>query len=138
MRRRKTRSDKIVLTDEQFEIMEKLAGLGLTIKQICSIIGISHQTLYRRLKEDGIEKISVTLSRGRSVAISKVAAKAFDLALEGDSSMIRYILSTQAGWTEKSQITIEGGENPLVVSSISDEQIQRMAREFLAKDEENE
>lgn len=138
MRRRKTRSDKIVLTDEQYEIMEKLAGLGLTIKQICSIIGVSHQTLYRRLKEDGIEKISVTLSRGRSVAISKVAAKAFDLALEGDSSMIKYILSTQGGWTEKSQITIEGGENPLVVSSISDEQIQRMAREFLAKDEENE
>ncbi|WP_419172629.1 hypothetical protein [Halobacteriovorax sp.] len=52
MRRRKTRSEKIVLTDEQYEIMEKLASLGLMIKQICSIIGISHQALYRRLMED--------------------------------------------------------------------------------------
>ncbi len=62
MRRRNTRSDKIVLTDEQYEIMEKLAGLGLTIKQICSIIGISHQTLYRRLPAEKLQVVDALRS----------------------------------------------------------------------------
>lgn len=137
MQKRKTRKDKIVFSSEQLQIMERLAGHGLTVKQICYIMGVSPDTIYRRIAE-GCDELSAILQRGKAIAISKVAEVAYELALEGDSGMIKYILSTQAGWTEKSQITIEGGENPLLVSNISDSQVKRMAKEFLSEESSDE
>lgn len=129
MRKRKTRCDKISISKEQLIVMEKLAGFGLTVKQICHVLGFSPDTVYRRINE-GDDEISATLLRGKSASLSKVAEKAFELALNGDSGMIKYILSTQGGWSEKSQITVNGGENPLLISNITDKQLKRMAHEY--------
>lgn len=139
---RKIRKDKITFSPEQIEMMERLAGLGLTVVQICSILGVSHQTLYRRISEDGGDEISETLHRGKAVALSKVAEKAFELALEGDSNMIRYILSSKGGWAPNSQIsstvTIEGGQNPISLSHITEDQIKRMAEKYLERGDSDE
>lgn len=97
-------------------------------------MGVSPDTVYRRISE-GCDELSAILQRGKAIAISKVA---YELALEGDSGMIKYILSNQAGWTEKSKITIEGGENLLLVSNISDSQVTRMVKEFLSEESSDE
>jgi predicted DNA-binding protein (UPF0251 family)/predicted RNA-binding protein len=101
---RKTRTDKIQLTQRDLKQIEKLSSFGLNQVQICSVLGISVDTLRRRLKEDNKELAAVLL-KGKTEALTKVAKKAYDLAIKGNVSMIKYYLSTQGGWNENQQIT---------------------------------
>ena len=88
MQKRKTRKDKIVFSSDQLKMMEKLAGLGLTVKQICYIMGVSPDTIYRRIGE-GYEELSSTLQRGKASAISKVAEMAFERVFSVRSGLHR-------------------------------------------------
>ena len=108
--KRKCRSDKVQFSNNDISKIEKMAALGLSTAQIASIFEISSDTLYRRLKENNLD-LSAALTRGKAKAICKVAQKAFELALAGDRSMIKYYLSTVGGWSEKSQIKEESIES---------------------------
>lgn len=135
---RKTRADKISLTESDLDKIEKMASLGLSINQICAILGISTDTFYRRCKESE-GKLSATLLKGRSNAILNVSQKAYELALQGDTGMIKYYLSCIAGWSEKTQIMVEGGLKPIALEhSISDETLSRMANLYLEGKSKNE
>ena len=109
MQKRKLRSDRIIFDKKEIKLIEKLTGLGFNRKQICDLLGVSEDTLRRRIKE-GNDELSAVLSRGKTKAISKIAEKAYELALMGNVSMIKYYLSTQAGWSEKQQIIEEEPE----------------------------
>ena len=87
-----------------------MAALGLSTTQIASIFGISSDTLYRRLKENNLD-LSAAVTRGKAKAICKVAQKAYELALAGDRSMIKYYLSTIGSWSDKPQIKEESIES---------------------------
>lgn len=137
MTKRKVRKDKIEFNSEDIIKIETLAGIGLNLSQISSELGIGRETLYRRIRE-GNEELSEAIYRGRAKAISKIASVAYELALEGDSGMIKYWLSCRGGWSEKSQIILEGGNNPIEVSNISDKQLKRMAEEYLTTKEGKE
>lgn len=137
MRSRKTRKDKISFSSEDIRKVEKLAALGLNMDQIASIFSTSSDTLYRRCNE-GNTDLSAAIQRGRALSIKKVSQKAFELALEGDVGLIKYILSCKGGWSEKSQITLQGGDRPISISaSISDDQLKKMANEYLESKGEN-
>jgi hypothetical protein len=103
---RKTRSDKVAFDDKDIRKIESMSAMGLSIEQIASIFNISTDTIYRRMKEGNID-LSAALSKGKSKAIYKIANKAYQLALEGSPSMIKYFLSCRGNWSEKSQITVE-------------------------------
>lgn len=101
---RKIRSDKFLFTDCDIKKIEKMAAFGLSIKQISSIFGVSTDTFYRRCSEENID-LSAAVMRGKAKATCKVAQKCFQLAMAGDTSMIKYWLSSVGGWSEKLQIT---------------------------------
>jgi IS30 family transposase len=135
MSNRKVRTDKFLITETSLVQIEKLAGLGMNMEQIASVLNISPDTLYRRMKEGEFE-LSAAILRGRTLANMKVAEKAYELALAGDVSMIKYILSSKAGWTEKSQIIHEGLSQNVTV--IVGDQLKKMAEEVLLSQREDE
>lgn len=103
MLKRKQRSDKIKISSKDLKQIEAMAGLGFNQKQICAVLGISEDTLRRRIKE-GNQTLSAVISKGKTEALSKVAKKAYTLAISGNTSMIKYFLNCQGGWNEKSQL----------------------------------
>jgi hypothetical protein len=116
MTKRKTRRDKIQLTAKDLKQIETLAGLGLTQEQISGVLGFSVDTLKRRLRENEND-LAALMSRGKTNALSKVAKKAYSLAIAGNTSMIKYFLGCQGGWSEKVQINN--------VPPVSNEALQR-------------
>ena len=137
MTKRKTRMDKFMVTTEDITKVENLAALGLNMDQIASVFNVSSDTFYRRCNE-GDSDLSAAILRGRTRSIQKVAEKAFQLALEGDVGLIKYILSCKGGWTEKSQIFHEGYSQNINVS-VTNDSLKQMAEEVLnSLKEENE
>lgn len=103
MPKRKERADKIKLSAKDLKQIETMAGLGLTQEQISNVLGFSVDTLKRRLRENEND-LSALMGRGKTNALTKVAKKAYSLAIAGNTSMIKYFLGCQGGWTEKVQI----------------------------------
>lgn len=95
---RKTRSDKWEPTPEDLAKIETLAGHGLPIEQIASLIGISKPTLDRHKSENSM--ISDAIMRGRSKAHSNVAQTAYKMAKDGHPRVLQFWLKCQAGWRE--------------------------------------
>lgn len=111
--KRKIRSDKFLFSPSEIKRIEKMAALGLSVVQISSLYDISTDTFYRRCKEENFD-LSAALHRGKAKAIGKVAQKAYELALAGDVSMIKYYLSCMGGWSQKSQLTTEQETKPVI------------------------
>jgi hypothetical protein len=77
-----------------------LTGLGLNTQQVADALGISKDTLERRVKED--ENLRTALVQGRAKAATAVAETAFKLATSGDHpAMTMFWLKTRLGWREK-------------------------------------
>lgn len=136
MNKRKIRSDKFLVNEDDLQKIENLAALGLNMDQIASVFGLSADTLYRRCKE-GNTDLSASILKGRTRAIQKIAEKAFELALEGDVGLIKYILSCKGGWTEKSQIIHEGYSQNIQVN-VSNELLKAMAEELIISMEDQD
>lgn len=116
---RRIRKDKIIFDSEDNLKVEQLAAFGLNIEEIGSVFGVSSDTLYRRCKEGDID-LSAAIKRGRAKAIYKVAEKAFELAMKGDSGMIKYILSCKGGWVQNSQVNQDNENDELVIQRMNE------------------
>jgi hypothetical protein len=91
---------KIKLNDEQNSLVARLTGLGLNMQQVADALGISKDTLERRVKED--ESLRAALALGRANAATAVAETAFKLATSGNHpAMTMFWLKTRLGWREK-------------------------------------
>jgi predicted metal-dependent hydrolase len=141
MTKRKERADKIKLTAKDLKQIETMAGLGLTQEQISNVLGFSVDTLKRRLRENENE-LSALMGRGKTNALTKVAKKAYSLAIAGNTSMIKYFLGCQGGWSEKVQvinIPPETNENSQreylreLFSSMSPTELEQYKKILLAK-----
>ena len=81
-------------TDKEALLVRRLSGYGLTQEQIASLIreGISVDTLVKYFR--------TPLDRGKSAACRMIAKRAFDKAMEGDTTMLIWWTKTQMGWRE--------------------------------------
>lgn len=86
-------------TPEELKLAQGLSGYGLTQEQIASLIrdGISVDTLTKYFR--------AYLNKGKSTACAKIAKRAFDKAMEGDSTMLIWWTKTQMGWRENKDQT---------------------------------
>lgn len=90
---------KIVFTDDQKEMISRLAGIGCNVEQIAYILNVSASTFKRRVNED--EGLSELLEKGRAVAGSEVLNTAFKMATSGNSPwMTGFWLKCRLGWKE--------------------------------------
>jgi hypothetical protein len=79
-------------TRNQHEIVAGLVLLGTNREKIAAIMGITQPTLEKYFGD--------TLDRYQSRMLSKVAGKAYGMALDGNPFMVQFVLRTCAGWKE--------------------------------------
>ena len=80
-----------------------MSALGLNQEQICSVLKVSA----RFNEELKILRIAAAISRGRAKSNLLISKKAYELAMGGNAGMIKYILSCQAGWSDKPHLVDE-------------------------------
>lgn len=95
-------SNKIILSPEQIESVELMAGRGLTLDDIALILRISPKTLDRRLSD--CEEVREAYDRGRAIAKRTVVNSLFDQIAEGKIAAIIFYLKTQCGWRESEKV----------------------------------
>ena len=85
------------LTDEELFQLRTMAGYGLKIDQIATILGMSPMTLIANYQEE--------IEAGRAEAHHLVTKTLFSMATDGDHpNETKFYLKTQAGWKEATQI----------------------------------
>lgn len=136
-KRRKVRSDKIKLSNEQINDIEGFSAIGLTQEQIAHILGVSPDTIQRRIKE-GDSRITEAISRGKSLAIGNVAKKAYELAIGGNSAMIKYYLAIHNGWHEKPTVNICGSPPDENKKEETEKEYQANIIEHMSREEKDE
>lgn len=107
--------------------VEKLAGLGLTRKQIADSLGISETTLYSRRQESG--EFDAAIKRGAAKGIQTVANSLFQNAVVNNNSTSQiFFLKARAGWrdTDRLEITGKDGAPIELKSAESEKRIQEL------------
>ena len=115
--------------------MEVLASRGLTNEQICEYLGVSHETLYQRIKE--YPEITEALKRGKAKGIAEISNTLFNQAKEGNVTASIFWLKCNAGWKEPTIVKVSGDEDgdPIRVQHrISTVAINAQLRNILGKE----
>lgn len=83
--------------------LERLAGMGLSERQIASALDISNSTLTRKKH---IEQIEHALKRGRAKAVAQVSSKLFDNAMEGKETSAIFFLKNRdpENWKDRQEV----------------------------------
>lgn len=88
-----------LLTEHEIDQVEKLSGLGLNIRQIGYVIGVSKSTMERRIKDQ--PAVAEAVEKGRALALAAVTKSAFQQAISGKvPAMTMFWLKCRAGWSE--------------------------------------
>lgn len=88
-------------TEEKSTMVRSLSGLGITQDQICSILGISRNTLTKYYEDE--------LKVGKAQANSKVAENLFRIATgsnHGSVTAAIFWLKCQAGWKDTNTLEV--------------------------------
>lgn len=117
-KRRKGGNPKLILTDAQRKQIEQLAGLGLKLDQIATVVGIAYGTLKNKVRLD--EEVKEAFARGNVVAQVKVAKSIFSKAIAGDMTAAIWFEKTRAGRSDRTQVEHSGDPERPVVVEVSD------------------
>ena len=129
---------KKILTPEQIQDLEKLAGFGLNQELIADFFNISDRTLRNRMEEDPI--IHAAYKKGRAAAISNACEKLQQAINKGNLTAIIFYLKTKAGFKETDVREITGKlsvHQKNDFTQVSDDMLRKLiaAAEKLKKDE---
>jgi hypothetical protein len=122
-----------VPTDEDRELVEKYAGLGLSQDQIAALIrdGVAKNVLF--------EYFSKELELGKAKAHAKIGGKLFQKAMDGDTASLIWWTKTQMRWAEtqkheivQTTISINGALESAKNRVLSADIIDGVARELEA------
>jgi IS30 family transposase len=92
-------TEKRLLDARELEQVEKLSGLGMSVRQIGYVIGVSKSTMERRIKDQ--PELAEALEKGRAMAIANVSKTAYQLATSGKHPVMTiFFLKCRAGWSE--------------------------------------
>jgi len=89
------------LTEQDYKDLdkvEKLAGLGLTMKQIGGVFGLSVHNFESRIKK--IPELREAYEMGKSKAIAYMATTLFERA-KTDNTCLLFYLKCVAGWNDR-------------------------------------
>ena len=97
--KKKTGPKPITLSDEEIKKIEVMAGLGLKMIDISSIMGFSRRVLTNIANRD--DRVREAIDTGRAKAASQVAQTAFQLAKGGKHpAMTMFWLKCRQRWRE--------------------------------------
>ncbi len=115
------RKPSLEITDEILDEIEKMAGNGLTQKQIAAFYHITPVTFIKMKKKD--PRIMRVYKAGKSKAINEVSGILMEQIRSGNVPSIFFYLKTQAGWREKSTLKINSNiksDNPVLKIETTD------------------
>jgi hypothetical protein len=96
---RRERSDKLNLTEQQIQDIEKYASLALRIADIAYILGMCERTLYRRINEN--DELRVRLLKGKAATKARLNRTLINKALDGkDTAALIFACKTISGLVE--------------------------------------
>lgn len=87
--------------------VERLAGLGLTQEKIAIALGCSERTITNKLNNDA--NFAEAYARGKASREVFVASKLQERIEDGDTSAIKFYLSSQCDWREARDQRVSGG-----------------------------
>lgn len=91
--------NKVTFTDKDIEQIETMAGLGLPMKHLAAILGVSKDTVERRVHDT--PEIAAALERGRAKAAATVYQTMFEMATSGKVPAATFFwLKCQENWRE--------------------------------------
>jgi hypothetical protein len=101
------------VTAADIALIERLAGLGLTLNMIAHAVSWSTATLDRKLK---LDEVNAAYRRGRALATEKMASRLWDIAMQNDElgqptksavAATIFWLKAQANWSETPTVEAE-------------------------------
>jgi len=106
---------RLEIAEDQIGQVEKLAAV-LTMEQIADFLGISEQTLRRRMMED--PAVLEAYKRGKGEALASVATNLIQQAQQGNTTAAIFYLKTQGGWREKQELELTGAAGGPIAAEV--------------------
>ena len=113
-----------------FEEVEKLAARDCTEKEICYVLGISVRAFQNRKERDA--ELQESIDRGRSKGNASIRRKMFELAMNGDKTMLIWLSKNRLGYTDRTATELTGNpDRPIKIAadSLSDDELAAIIRE---------
>lgn len=93
----------IFLTQDQLVQIERLAGLGMSQKDMAYVLGLSRSMIQRRLIDQ--PEVAEAVEKGKARASAAVRSTAFKMATSGKCAvMTMFWLKCRENWRESSEI----------------------------------
>lgn len=93
-------------TDENKIQVEAMAGYGVPLKQVASLIGIDEKTLYKYFRKE--------IDNGKAKANAKIGQTLFQQAMAGNTSAAIWWTKSQMGWRDKKTIELTGEDGQAI------------------------
>lgn len=128
-----------VISEEDRDSIQVMAGYGLTVEQIAHVLGMSKATFERKVQED--PSIYEGLEKGRAVGYAQVAQTLFQMAtVDKNVTAAIFFAKSRLGWAERMVVDNRGSVKHTVehvvlqgVQNMTDEQRQARLIELQAK-----
>lgn len=122
------------------QMVETLAGQGLTSEQIADCLGIGKTTLYDKAKN--YEEFSNAIKKGKGKAAGFVTGKLFEQIRKDNLTATIFYLKTQLGWKETEARELTGKDGSALqlethkkeTSDLIDERISKMTEKAKEKE----
>lgn len=115
-----------VPTEDQRNTVSAMAAYGIPQKEICSVIGISWETLLKHYRTE--------LDTASAKANSKIAQRLYQKALDGDTASMIFWLKTRARWAETVKQEISGADGGPVQHDVRTVTIEAEAAKHIPSD----
>ena len=117
---------KIKLTARDINQIEQFSAIGLTQKEIASMLEISNRT-YQKWVQD--PQVIASISRGRAKGLTAVGKALHDKAIGGDTQAIMWYEKTRGKRTDKIEVVQQDQAQAItrLIGVMTPDQLQRVA-----------
>ena len=106
--------------------IEKYAALGMSITQVCNLIGVSTSAWYNHTKDHSF--IREAYDRGRDKGVAQIANKLFQSAMNGNTTAQMFYLKCKGKWSDQSRVEGQGAGRE--EKDISPDEVKLIKQEF--------
>jgi len=107
--------------------VERLAGEGLAGYQVAQGLGVSYDTLARRIADTA--EIAEALKRGQQAAIGKVESALYESAVKGNLGAQVFFLKNRASDRWRDRTEIDQNVRSVPTRELTDDELQRAVEE---------
>lgn len=128
--------ERIDFSEQEIKRIETMAGMGLNVEQMASILGVSKKTFERRIEDTPAAKDA--LEKGRALASYNIMETAYKMAQSGKvPAMTMFWLKCRARWREVQVVEHSGPDGKPIesrdLSRLSEDELKVRFEELMSK-----